>query len=284
MKKLHRCATALLGLFAAAVALAAATAAHAAPPPAEAFFADPDIAEAVLSPSGRQLAIASAKGVTRVGLVIVDLGAGNKITRVAQFSDGDVVDVRWVNDERLIFSVVDEVEGSGKRSSAPGLFGINNDGTKLRQLVRRMGRPVVSNGAGSRLLDWNHRVLRVPAPVPGQPNDEILISQFSTSDDGEQTPLWLDVRTGYTRPVDGKLPAHAVGWLADSRGELRVAHTREKGKSSAFWRAPGSTGWIRLYESKLLDQPFDIEGVDDAGGLYVSHGKGPRGLPLAQPL
>ena len=84
-----------------------ANSALATPPGAEAFFKDPDIVDAVLSPSGRKLAITSAKGIKRVGLVVLDLAPGGALARAAQYEDADIVDVHWVNDERLVFSATD---------------------------------------------------------------------------------------------------------------------------------------------------------------------------------
>lgn len=263
--------------FIAAPLLAAATA-QAAPPPAELFFKEPDIVEAVLSPSGRKLAITSAKGITRVGLAIVDLGPGSDIKRVAQFSDGDIRDVHWVNEERLVFSVVDLSEGSGRRTGAPGLFAVNSDGSKFRQLVRRQNVPfVTSGGTDDRLLTWNHRLLRVPFAAPGSSNDRILLAEFSTGEDQQQHPLWLDTRTGLTQAVRVDAPAHAVDWLADSQGELRVAYTLHKGRTAAHWRAPGSSRWVQLYDADLLNLPFKVKAVDDAGGLYVNKTYGAEG-------
>jgi dipeptidyl aminopeptidase/acylaminoacyl peptidase len=231
--------------------------AHAAPPPAELFFKDPDIEDAVLSPSGRKLAVTSAKGVARVGLAVLDLGPGNKITRVAQFSNGDIYDVAWLDEDRLIFGTGDVSRGTASRfSSWPTVYTANSDGSKVREFAQ------------SHL--W---LLQIPEPAPGQANDEILMGR-GTGIRGEMLPVWASTRGDYTRaPKDLNAPPHTVGWLADSRGELRVAFTLDNDKQAAFWRGPGSTTWTKLYEGGLLDAstPFDIAGVDDVGGLYVTH-------------
>lgn len=61
-------------VFIAGLLLAMATCmARAAPPPAEVFYKDADIVEAVLSPSGKRLAVTSAKGLQRIGLVVLEL-------------------------------------------------------------------------------------------------------------------------------------------------------------------------------------------------------------------
>ena len=203
--------------------------------PAELFFKDPDIVEAVLSPSGRQLALTSARGAKRIGLAVFDLGTG-KAVRTAQFTDGDVSDVRWVNDQRLVFGVVDLSEGSGRPNGLAGLFAVNADGSQMRQLVRRQGRPVVTDGSNrnDRLLDWNHQLLRVPAPRADEVSDEVLLAELSLDERRIQTPLWLNTRSGRTRHVESKAPPHTVGWLTDSRGELRVAMTEHEGRRAAY--------------------------------------------------
>ena len=255
--------------------------AHAAPPPAEAFFKDADIVEAVLSPSGRRLALTSAKGATRVGLVLLDMGPDGKMQRIAQFSDGDVTQVHWVNEDRLLFSITDLSDGSGRPNGAPGLFSINTDGKQLRQLVRRMGRPfITSGGTDERVLDWNHFLLRVPALKAGEPNEEVLIAEYALDDVHTLSPLWINTRTGRTRSVQFNQPRATVAWLTDEHAEPRVAMTLEKGRRGAWWRAPGSKEWVQLYESDLFNAPFMPNSVDNAGNLYVTRTEGPQGLQV----
>ena len=254
----------------AAGLLLTATLSNAAPPPAEVFFKDADIASATLSPSGRQLAITTARDAKRVGLAVFDLASG-KAMRTAQFSDGDVMQVHWVNDNRLIFGVVDQSDGSGRPNGAPGLYAVNPDGSQMRQLVRRMNRPIVTDGSNrhERLLDWNHLLLRVPAPRAGEVNEEVLLAEVSLDGAHIQTPVWLNTRNGRRRGADADPPPHTVGWLTDSRGELRVAITQHENRRGAHWRAPGRQDWQPLFESGLFDAPFGVHSVDDAGQLYV---------------
>ncbi len=252
--------------------------AQAAPPPAELFYKDPDIAEAVLSPSGKRLAITSAKGGQRTSLAVLELGPGGKLTRVAQFTDGDVWHVQWVNEDRLVFGVVDLSDGSGRPHGAPGLFAVNADGSQFRQLVRRMGKPFISNGDfDERLLSWNHLLLRVPAPRAGAVNDEVLVAEVSLDETHVQTPMWLNTRNGRSRDADFNGPSRAVGWVTDGHGDARVAFTLNQGRQTAYWRAPGAKDWVRLYESDLLHVPFGIAAADTTGRLYITRNEGPQG-------
>jgi dipeptidyl aminopeptidase/acylaminoacyl peptidase len=252
---------------------------QAAPPPAEVFFKDPDITETVLSPSGTRLAIATSLGAERVGLAMLDLAPGGKLTRTLQFQDGDVRGVQWVNEDRLVFTVVDFSEGSGRPNGAPGLFAVNPDGSQMVQLVRRNGRPFVTDGRViDRALGWNHRLLRVPQPRNGQANEEVLVAEVSKDERHTLFPMWLNTRTGRTRSTDFNPPPNAVGWMTDGQGDARVVFTRSEDRQAAYWRAPGKSAWEQLYESGLLETPFQVNAVDDAGGLYVTRSEGPDGL------
>lgn len=242
----------------------------AAPPPVEAFYRQADIVEATLSPSGNKLAITTGKGQPHVGLLVIDLMPGGKFRRIAQFTDEDVIDVRWVNDSRLIFSLDDPTEGNSIRASAPGLFAVDDDGRKPMALVRRRNAAVVDGGAFKKdVLDWNHRVLRVPRFKPGEANEEILLAEFARDESGRETPRWLNVRTGLWHWADFKGPYDTTDWITDSLGRARVARTMKDGRVRVYWRANDNSEWKIISESGLLDAPFIPHSVDDAGNLFV---------------
>lgn len=186
---------------------------------AEAFFKNRDVLDAQLSPSGTQLALTTAAGVKRVALAVIDLGPAGKVIRAAVFSDVDVVRCNWVNNNRLVFSVADLETGSGEdRYTAPGLYGVDADGSNLRQLVaRRTGAVVVEGGRSGRdALPYNHQLLHVPLPEPGVENDEIIVGTLvfdGRNDVTEVVPQWLNTRTGRTRMMNLKAPDGSVGWL-----------------------------------------------------------------------
>jgi acetyl esterase/lipase len=105
----------------------------------------------------------------------------------------------------------------------------------------------------------------------------VLVEEVSLDERHVATPLWLDTRTGRTRSPGVGAPPHTVGWVTDSRGELRVALTRHQGRAAAFWRGPGQDDWQPLFESSALQAPFGIHAVDTAGQLFVTHAKGKSG-------
>ncbi|WP_422016303.1 prolyl oligopeptidase family serine peptidase [Roseateles sp.] len=281
MKPLHRALGAFRRLACAAVFVAGlgAQAANAAPPP-ETFYRKPDVSEALLSPSGRWLAITGAMGAERAGLVIFDVKNGGQPRRIVQFADGDVTNVKWVNDDRLVFSALDFAEGSGRGRGAWGLFAVNADGSKRIQLVRRLGSRTVRDPASGGLLEWNHRLISTPLQREGSTSAEVLVARFTVNERRTLTPLWLDTLTGRTRSTDFKLPTDTVDLLTDPHGNARVAITRQDGRLAAFWRAPGSEEWTPLYESTLNHEPFHPHSVDSAGNLYVTLPRGPEGYSV----
>ncbi|WP_457421969.1 prolyl oligopeptidase family serine peptidase [Roseateles sp. P5_E7] len=282
MKPLHRALDVfrLLACTAAFVTGLGAHAAPAAPLPPEVFYRDTDLAEAHLSPSGRWLAITGAMGAERAGLVIFDVKNGGQPRRIVQFADGDVTNVQWVNDDRLVFSALDFAEGSGRGRGAKGLFAVNADGSKRIQLVRRLGTRTVRDPASGGLLEWNHVLLSTPLRREGSTSDEVLVGRFTINERRTLTPLWLDTLTGRTRGTDFKLPTDTVHLLTDPHGEARVALTLREDREAAFWRAPGSEDWQPLYDSALGHAPFRPHTVDSDGNLYITQPRGAQGYAV----
>lgn len=258
-----------------------ASAAHAAPPPADVFFKDPDFSEAVLSPSGRQLALISQRGLPRRGLAVIDLDSG-KIHRTAQFSDGEVVNVRWVNEGRLVFSVVDTSEGLGRMSAASGLFAVDPDGSNYITLVRRRWKEGTTAGPiNIKILDWYHRLLRVPLARPGETNEDVLLAEFAYARDRDaERPLWVSSRTGRTKRVNFDIPDDISAWEVDERGEPRIALRAKDGQQTLLWRAPGASDWKELFKAGTFDAPYMAEAVTGDGTLYVLQNSGAGGTAV----
>ena len=262
-----------LALLAASVAWAQTT-----PPllPAELFFKPAEVLDAQLSPSGRRLAVTTTLGGGRVALFVWDLENEGKVTSAANFKDADVARFAWVNEERLVFSVIDLSEGSGQQV-APGLFSVRFDGEQYRQLVMRQGMPFITSGGAmpARMpLPWQHRLLHVPQGG----GDDVIVGEltFSGNDLVGVYPMRLNVINGRTSTLALNAPTGVTGWLFDSQGQARVAITRGGGRRQTYWRAPGQDEWKLIDDSEILRASFTPAFVDDAGGLYVTRSEGPE--------
>ncbi|MBH9576653.1 alpha/beta hydrolase family protein [Inhella proteolytica] len=248
--------------------------------PAELFFKESELRQAVLSPSGTKLALSFGGDGRRVGLFVLEVDDTSKGHAVAHFSDVDVNDIHWVNDERLIFSTTDFSAGGGRPSGAPGLFAVDASGENLRMLVRRRHAPMqTGTHIVSRTLDWNHELLMVPQPRAAETNEEVLIAElkFGLDDSVSYYPLWLHTRTGRTRGAEVRAPGEPLRWWFDGQGEARAVMTRKDQYLTLHWRAPGQTEWQVLASGDVLRMPFLPHSVDDKGQLYVTHGEGPEG-------
>ena len=221
-------------LLAAAVHLASA----AAPPPIEDFFANPEFSGAQLSPSGKYLAVRVGAKDQRDRLAVVTL-ADSKVQVVGNFSDADIGQFDWVNDDRLVFTATDRSVGVGDMRYAPGMYAINRDGSKFRQLVSRSGKPfiTVSNGGvGVReLLPWNTYLL-------GQRNaqdNEFVYVVYAVRNGGQLEYIDLQrLNTLTGKYTSFKRPGDTMHWLLDNNGEPRLATTVAKGVSTLYYRDP----------------------------------------------
>lgn len=143
-------------------------------PPAEHFFEAEHYKDAKISPSGRYLALRVGDSNSRDRLMVFDNATLTAIGG-ARMAEYDIDDIRWVNDERLVFTVVDHSVGPGDRRFAPGLYGINRDGKQLRQLVAHHFHEQSSIGTNikTRMEPWNTYLL----PGEGGQNSEVVYVQ-----------------------------------------------------------------------------------------------------------
>ncbi len=273
--------------------------------PPERYFGPPAMEMALLSPKGDQLAFtALAPGAQRLGLYVLPLDGESPPKALGLFSDADVTQVHWVNEERLVFSAVDRSAGSGwDQREGHGLYTVSLDGERMRTLIKRHPKHFLQAAKGThirdRALDVNHFLLHVPAWRPDQPSEEVVVGQARwNAGDGLRslTPMWLNVRTGQTRSLDHDSPGPVAAWAFDGRGEPRLALTQADGRSQWHWRAPGERAWRQIADDPLLHASFHPHSVDDDGTLYVLQSSGrageaelkrfdfPTGKPAARPV
>ena len=230
---------------------AAVTPAPAARPPIADFFGNPEFSGALLSPSGKYLAVRLGRKDHRDTLAVITL-SDNSVKGVGNFSDADIGRFDWVNDERLVFTATDRSVGQGDARYAPGLYAANRDGSKFIQLASRAGKPFITVGGGSaiysrELLPWNtyllgqrnsqdsefvyvvHRIMERPGQL-----DHVDLQRLNTLN-GHYT--------SFGRPGD------SVSWLLDHNGEPRLTTTVDKGVSSIYYRDPANEQkWRKLVD------------------------------------
>ncbi|CAD5367206.1 Peptidase_S9 domain-containing protein [Rubrivivax sp. A210] len=248
--------------------------------PAEVFYRAPDVNRAQLSPSGRWLAISTGYGASRIGLAVIDLETLKAVGMAAKFIDADVDDFYWVNDERLVFDLVDSQRGSGDQRFGPGLFSVKRTGEDLNLLVKS-SLAFVTEGArpGREPLDTSHGLLH----VPDGGGDEVVVGRSVWGAAGSRAtvlPLRLNVTTRRTSSLALGAPDHARRWLFDARGEPRLVQTEHQGRTALHWRDAPDAAWRRIAEYDSLTAPFRPRFIDSEGKLYVSRPEGKAGTTV----
>ena len=250
----------------------------AAPVPVQAFFSRPQIESVRLSPSGRWLAVSTAAGAARVGVVVLDLQTMKPLGVAARFGDADIGDVYWVNDETLVFTIQDNTRGGADQRFWPGLFAVNRDGHGgVRQLVDIDGSFVTAGRTvGRPPLAVNHELLHVPAGA----GNEVIVGEYVAHRAGQAATInakRLDVSNGRATNLSYGAPPDVRQWMFDAKGEPKLVFTRADGRGAYHWRDAATGAWRVLAEFENYRAPWTPRFVDGAGALFVAVSAGTEG-------
>lgn len=264
--------TRCLLVVAAAMQAPLAVAQAAAPLPVESFFRNPALASPVLSPNGKQIAMAVPTQSGRMGLAVANVETPDKRVGIAQFEDADVRMVQWINDQRLVFDLYDRNAEVGKQKGS-GLYAVNADGSEYDWLIERAGARAKVRGSPVK-QPWPPHYSFVRTLDDG--SDDVLIQRWT---EGKQywTPVMarLNTKTFVVKNLDtGEAPDRAQSWLLDRRLQARGVTTVDGKRTSTFyWREEGSSEWSKIGSKDLFSPELgDIEpvAVDQSGRLYVT--------------
>lgn len=261
----------------AAAQAPAASAAHAPEPPTAAdFFRSPDLLDLSLSPSGRWLAFRTSRVGERLALGVMDLTDGGKVSIAAHFDDADIRSFHWIDDEWLVFDVVDLQQAAGRQRFNRGLFSVRRDGSSVRALIELNRRFLTTGpGVGREPLRWNHALLHVPRDG----SQEVIVGEYSFDNDGivrDIVPKRLNVLDGRVRSLGGGAPDGTFEWWFDATGRPRVTLTQGKGRQRLYWRPRADAAeWSLLADYELDRSPFRPRFFDADGHLYVTVPAGP---------
>ncbi len=238
--------------------------------PVEPFFSHDDYRQMALSPSGKYLgALVPVDG--RVRLSVIDLDAKSAKV-VASMRGEDIAGFRWVNDNRLVFTLIDLQTGLAEQR-AGGLFAIDRDGTNFRILAPTI-RELMARGQIAPRFTAFHS-------IPDDGNDDISV--VTNDNDVDYLSIYrMNTRTGRKTALVDTPPGDVVGWLLDRKGQARAAVTAEKKglASRVYWRAGAGDKWTSLGEFGLSDRRILPAGFDGDGSLVVASDIGRDTLAL----
>ena len=245
------------------------------------FHRRPAFAGAVISPSGKHVGAAIKGGPKgRFGLVVFDVSDLAKTKAVALYSDADVTDIKWVNDDRLVFSVIDFQAPVGEQIGG-GLFVVDREGKEQpRNLVRRRYNTDESGGVvsvrGTRIADSGLSAFHHMYSTLRDGSNNVVLIRADVDDRGDlrSTALVrLDTVSGAPQNITSNGPDHVFEWALDHRGNARAAVSSREGKSRLHWRVTAEAPWTlaRTWDTfaELHEAPTPMA-VDDRDRLYVT--------------
>lgn len=236
----------------------------------EAYFGRPFLRELAISPSGRYLAAAVPTEGGRVQLAVMGLAPLGPPKAIAGVHGADIQSIRWVNDERIVFTTFDLARAAGNQDRAPGLYAVNRDGSDIRQLIRQTSDVVTeARGAISRLLNWDWRL--VNTLDDGSP--EIVVGHSHYDPAGFETAVSLyrlNTVTAEKRLLTAGAPEGTRQWLLDAEGVPRVGVAYTDDRRRVYWRRKDATAWEQIGDfPRYLSQGFRPTYIDRDGVLYA---------------
>lgn len=227
------------------LALAAIGGLAQAAPPLKDFFEPAQFKEAEISPSGRYLALRIGDSGTRDSLIVLD-SESSAVVGGARIEGYDIGDIRWVNDKRLVYNVVDHKVAPGDARFAPGLYAIDRDGKNRRQLVQHTGA-VFTTGTQitHRIEPWNTYLMN---ELGAQDSDSIYVRRPVWEDRSfvllRTDLVQLNTSNGQSRYITR--PAPASHWMLDQAGQPSIMVSEKEGRETVHYRDPANGEWREL--------------------------------------
>lgn len=254
-------------------AYAACSLAMADPPPVRDFFRDPDVGFVKISPTGQHVAILNRAEEGKQLLAVRDTADLKKVSTAASFDAGRTLDVSWVNENRLVFTVKNpmrDFEGNAD------LFAVDRDGSNLVHLVSgnwKHRQEALGSNIKSRTLSADYLFLG----VTHDGSDDIIVGKatWNNIDMRPQAihPYRLNTRSRVLTDMVTTQPEYAMGWLFDAADQPRIAIAQNKGRCMVYYRAGPEAPWSEISNRDCYqDSGFDPVSLDSRNTLYVRAG------------
>ena len=249
---------------------------------AQQFFATPVVSEPVLSPAGDRVLFKLARNDKPALLAVLDLRTFTS-TVLQSEDDGGIGQIYWVSNERVAYTRAPWSLAAGDRRGGAGLFAVNVDGSRHKQLVNMSRGPWLvrsdENGV-ERLPQWTEIV----ATHSVQDTDEVIVSTteaYSKKEGADYRSLRrLNTRTGHVADIDS--PPHASIWFFDRSLRLRAAAGTKDGRLRT-WLAQDK-GWRELADQDSLQSTYlPLRWLDNNQLLVRSSSRGHESLHRFNP-
>lgn len=240
-------------------------------PSVESIFQDPQIEEVLLSPSGNYVAILGKGPEGGQILAIRDTSDLKKVTVPITDSERGIVDVHWVNDNRIVFTVKDKrIEFEGNWDE----FASDRDGGNLVHLISGNWSHNQSN-TGSNIKDKTLTADFGFHSVTHDGSDDVIVEKYLFNNidiHPHGTHLYrLNTRTRQLTDLsDGKAPHDVMEWLLDGKDRPRIAVSHIKDRCINYVYDDGKSEWQELSNNDCFAEgTIRPNFLEPNGKLYV---------------
>ncbi|MFO1217617.1 MAG: alpha/beta fold hydrolase [Burkholderiaceae bacterium] len=187
---------------------------------------------------------------------------------LTSIDDFDVIDVHWVGNERLVFSLGRLNSPTGPEfQDGGGMFMVGRDGKEIRKLLPTWRERLNNHQIAYRSLEYL-------ASVEGS-DEEIIADEYEAP--GNRHVVRLNVRTGRKTVLSEGRPPLVDRWVLDRARVPRVAVSRVKDSTDqiVWYRASADAAWQELYRQPRtgeLIEPLAFD--DDDQTLIVASNRG----------
>ncbi|MCH8619141.1 S9 family peptidase [Undibacterium sp. TS12] len=244
------------------------TAFAAEPIPVADFFRQAQFSDAKLSPDGKNIAMIMKGANDRMVLAVLEVGQ-LRPEIIANYEDKDVRSFHWINNERLVYDLINLQHQEVERFFGPGLYAVNKDRSKRMRLVthRFSGKRDQVEG---KELPWYTRYLDI---AHGSASPDVFVIQSVEAGSDVHDLYRLNTLTGNTELIPR--PGKVTQWLIDKAGVPRIAVAIEADKSIIFYKDPKTDAWRKLATSDWTsDDRITPVFFSPEGDLYVRARKG----------
>jgi dipeptidyl aminopeptidase/acylaminoacyl peptidase len=230
------------------------------PRSAKAFFRDPLLSHAALSPDGSQIAAVTSRD--GIAVLIVRPTWGGEIKHIAKLDEPGMAlrTVGWASDQVILVSVDMPYKAAvGARARQSRLLAVPLDGGKPRYLGEDWPYQEFSQYQ-DQIIDW----------LPDDPK-HVLINYWPPDKQGASAAS-VNVETGAMRVIVNSQP-WVLNWFADHEGRVRAGEGGRRSGTSwiVYGRASTEDRFDKLVDADLFEgDGFTFAGFDpDPNKLYV---------------
>ena len=227
--------------------------------PVETLFKSEGTRSLVLSPNQKYMAAITPRN-GRMNLAVIDVEKRTGVL-LTNFVETDVGRVRWVNNERLVYTTGDQ-QGLEYRGDG-GLFAINRDA----KMARTLFAPILNSRT------WRHT--NIVGGIKGT-DEEVLVTANDRSPDSVDL-YRMNVNNGRKTLVNVSAPRLVREWTVDSDSQPRATLSID-GPKKRWWSSYlDGTEWklMAQWDEQLKNViiPVDVDPLD-SNTLYVASNVG----------